>query len=129
MSDFPVYQSRRERREAEAKLVPVAIDQFPTTSNLNPSTPPEEIHSPQIIFEPVKPADFGSTTNLGAEPVSASIIISSVPDLESNQIIITESGGILRTGSIELPKIDPILEASRLSARVKKPMKQLRRIA
>lgn len=107
MSDAPVYMSRRERREAEARNI--SSVEVATTPNETSTFAPvaEETRAPEIFLEPVRPADFGSTSNLGAEPISASIIISSVPDLENNQIIISESGGILRTGSIELPKIDP----------------------
>lgn len=101
-----MYQSRRERREAE-KLVqaqssaPISF-QEPTMTGPSPT-----LREPDIFLEPVKSADFGSTSNLGAEPVTASIIIDRVPDLENNQIVITSSGAVITTGSIEIPNINP----------------------
>lgn len=104
MSDQPTYSSRRERREAE-KRAPSA----PAKNTFEESAfsrPTQKVPEPDIFLEPVKPADFGSTTNLGAEPITASIIIDQVPDLENQQIVITGTGAILKTGSIELPKLD-----------------------
>lgn len=106
MSDQTVYQSRRERREAE-KAREQTPAPSPTLEERPFSRPEPKIQQPDIFLEPVKPQDFTSTANLGAEPVTASIIINTVPDLESNQIVITESGGIIRTGSIEIPNVDP----------------------
>lgn len=101
-----MYQSRRERREAEKKgssapSAPVSFTE-PTMTAPNP-----EIKEPDIFLEPVKSADFGSTSNLGAEPVTASIIIDTVPDLDSSPIVIAGTGVVMTTGSIEVPQIDP----------------------
>lgn len=106
MSDSQIYQSRKERREAEKRgsinePTPISF-QEPTLTG-----PVSTISEPDIFLEPVKSADFGSTSNLGAEPVTASIIIENVPDLENNQIIIASTGTIMTTGSIEVPTIDP----------------------
>ena len=101
-----MYQSRRERREAEKKgssttTPPVSFAE-PTMTGPIPT-----IKEPDIFLEPVKSADFGSTSNLGAEPVTASIIIDTVPDLDSSSIVITGTGVVMTTGSIEVPQIDP----------------------
>jgi hypothetical protein len=107
MTEQPVFQSRRERREAEkrssntpASPPPKSLEE-PTLSMPASSTP-----SPDIFLEPVKAADFGSTSNLGTEPITASIIMDKVPDLDSQPIVITGTGAILKTGSIELPRVD-----------------------
>jgi hypothetical protein len=65
------------------------------------------IKQPDIFLEPVKSANFDSTSNLGAEPVTASIIINIVPDLENSPIVISGTGAVMTTGSIEVPQIDP----------------------
>jgi hypothetical protein len=101
-----MYQSRKERREAEKKgssptSNPVSFAE-PTMTSPTPT-----IKEPDIFLEPVKSADFGSTSNLGAEPVTASIIINTVPDLENSPIVISGTGAIMTTGSIEVPQIDP----------------------
>lgn len=111
MSDAQVFQSRRERREAEKHATQKrGMDSASTPLGLQEPTltgPVSTLAEPDIFLEPVKSADFGSTTNLGAEPVTASIIIESVPDLENNQIIIATTGAVMTTGSIEVPPIDP----------------------
>ena len=67
----------------------------------------EELGSNRETFlEPTGPLSFESATNLGTEPISASIVINHVPDLENNVMVIPETGDFLRTGSIELPKLD-----------------------
>jgi hypothetical protein len=101
-----MYQSRRERREAEKKgssptSNPVSFEE-PTMTAPTPT-----IKEPDIFLEPVKSADFGSTSNLGAEPVTASIIINTVPDLENSPIVLSGTGVVMTTGSIEVPQIDP----------------------
>lgn len=106
MSDQTVYQSRRERREAERSKDQMASS-APIVEERPFSRPTPQISTPDIFLEPVRSTDFASTTNLGAEPVTASIIINTVPDLDSNQIVITGSGGVIRTGSIEVPSVDP----------------------
>ena len=106
MSDSTTYQSRRERREAEKKgsSAPAAPVSFAEPTMTGPNS---TIKEPDIFLEPVKSADFGSTSNLGAEPVTASIIIDTVPDLDSSPIVITGTGVVMTTGSIEVPQIDP----------------------
>lgn len=105
MSDTPVFQSRRQRREAE-KMSAAEVSATPV-SFVEPTMtgPIATVPEPDIFLEPVRGTDFGSTSNLGAEPVTASIIIDRVPDLENNQIVITGTGQVMTTGSIEVPKI------------------------
>ena len=106
MSDSTIYQSRKERREAEKKGSAVAAN---PVSFVEPTMtgPSQTLRDPDIFLEPVKSADFGSTSNLGAEPVTASIIIDTVPDLENSPIVISGTGVVMTTGSIEVPQIDP----------------------
>ena len=88
MSDSTVYQTRKERREAEKRgsSSPAAPISFAEPTMTGPSPTLKE---PDIFLEPVKSADFGSTSNLGAEPLTASIIIDTVPDLENSPIVIS----------------------------------------
>jgi hypothetical protein len=65
------------------------------------------IETPDIFLEPVKSADFGSTSNLGAEPVTASIILDRVPDLHNNQVVISGTGVVMTTGSITVSEASP----------------------
>ena len=106
MSDSTMYQSRRQRREAEklsasAPSAPVSFVE-PTMTG-----PIPVIETPDIFLEPVKSADFGSTSNLGAEPVTASIILDRVPDLHNNQVVISGTGVVMTTGSITVSEASP----------------------
>jgi hypothetical protein len=106
MSDSTMYQSRRERREAEkvnasAPSNPVSFVE-PTMTGPIPT-----VNTPDIFLEPVKSADFGSTSNLGAEPVTASIILDKVPDLDNNRVVITGTGAVMTTGSITISQANP----------------------
>jgi hypothetical protein len=116
-----VFLSRRERREAERKGEISAVPTQQLSESPLESSPSPEIEAPAELIEysvdetmkqvpqPVEPAFDGglsSAFNLGAEPVTNSIVIDKVPDI-NDQILITETGGLIITGSIELPKIDP----------------------
>ena len=101
-----MYQSRRERREAEKKGSSPASNPV-SFAEPTMTAPTPTIKEPDIFLEPVKSADFGSTSNLGAEPVTASIIINTVPDLENSPIVLSGTGVVMTTGSIEVPQIDP----------------------
>jgi hypothetical protein len=106
MSDSTMYQSRKERREAEKKeSLPISNPGSFAEPAMTARTP--TIKQPYIFLEPVKSANFDSTSNLGAEPVTASIIINIVPDLENSPIVISGTGAVMTTGSIEVPQIDP----------------------
>jgi len=106
MTDSTMYQSRRERREAEkaGAATPSAPVSFvePTMTGPIPT-----VNTPDIFLEPVKSADFGSTSNLGAEPVTASIIIDKVPELDNNRIVISGTGAVMTTGSITIAQPNP----------------------
>jgi hypothetical protein len=106
MSDSTMYQSRKERREAEKKGS-LAISNLGSFVEPAMTTRTPTIKQPDIFLEPVKSANFDSTSNLGAEPVTASIIINTVPDLENSPIVISGTGAVMTTGSIEVPQIDP----------------------
>jgi hypothetical protein len=107
MSETPVFQSRRQRREAEKRGAVSQSKSQPIFEVSTMTSPSPTTEQPDIFLEPVRPADFGSTSNLGAEPVTASIIIDRVPDLENNQIVITGTGAVITTGSIEIPTVNP----------------------
>lgn len=101
-----IYQSRRERREAEKSgatkaRAPISFVE-PTMTGPVPT-----LNTPDIFLEPVKSADFGSTSNLGAEPVTASIIMDRLPELDSNQIVISGTGAVMTTGSITISQANP----------------------
>lgn len=106
MSDSTIYRSRRERREAEKSnsatpSTPVSFVE-PTMTGSIPT-----VNTPDIFLEPVKSADFGSTSNLGAEPVTASIIMDKLPELENNRVVITGTGAVMTTGSITISQPNP----------------------
>jgi hypothetical protein len=116
--------------EAESEKIPSTPETSPATSAYSPTLPatpvvdnsgfeiqqsmpdsyrrqdPAAVLSRESFLEPASPLSFESATNLGTEPVSASIVINHVPDLENNVMVIPETGDFLRTGSIELPKLD-----------------------
>lgn len=104
MSDSQVFQSRRERREAEKKGLAQPASSPVSFVEPTMTGPVSTVPEPDIFLEPVRGTDFGSTSNLGAEPVTASIIIDRLPELENNQIVITGTGQVMTTGSIEVPK-------------------------
>jgi hypothetical protein len=106
MSDSSIYQSRRERREAEKLNTPAPSN---PVSFVEPTMtgPIPTVKAPDIFLEPVKSADFGSTSNLGAEPVTASIILDKVPELDNNRVVITGTGAVMTTGSITISQANP----------------------
>jgi hypothetical protein len=101
-----MYQSRRARREAEklSASVPSTPVSFvePTMTGPIPT-----VNAPDIFLEPVKSADFGSTSNLGAEPVTASIIMDKIPEPDNNRIVISGTGAVMTTGSITISQPNP----------------------
>ena len=70
------------------------------------------LNTPDIYLEPVKSADFGSTSNLGAEPVTASIIMDKLPELDNNRVVITGTGAVMTTGSITISQANPTTGSS-----------------
>lgn len=101
-----MYRSRRERREAEKSITASPGNQVdfaePTMTGPTPI-----VNTPDIFLEPVKSANFGSTSNLGAEPITASVIMNTIPDLDSNRIVITGTGAVMTTGSITISEASP----------------------
>jgi len=106
MSDPTMYQSRRERREAEKRS---AVSPSTPISFVEPTMtgPIPTVNTPDIYLEPVKSADFGSTSNLGAEPVTASIIMDRLPEFDNNRVVITGTGAVMTTGSITISQANP----------------------
>ena len=111
MSDSTMYKSRRERREAEKQS---AANSSTTVSFVEPTMtgPIPTLNTPDIYLEPVKSADFGSTSNLGAEPVTASIIMDKLPELDNNRVVITGTGAVMTTGSITISQANPTTGSS-----------------
>jgi hypothetical protein len=107
MSETPVFQSRRQRREAEKREVPTASRNQSIFEESTMTSSRRAVNEPEIFLEPVRPANFGSTSNLGTEPVTASIILDRVPGFESNPIVLTGPGETVTTGSIEIPTAHP----------------------
>jgi hypothetical protein len=101
-----MYRSRRERREAE-KLNASAVSNPVSFVEPTMTGPIPTVKAPDIFLEPVKSADFGSTSNLGAEPVTASIILDKVPELDNNRVVITGTGAVMTTGSITISQANP----------------------
>lgn len=106
MSDSTMYQSRRERREAEKASTansnkPVSFVE-PTMTGPIPT-----LNTPDIYLEPVKTADFGSTSNLGAEPVTASIIMDKLPEFDNDRVVLSGTGAVMTTGSITVSQANP----------------------
>lgn len=111
MSDSTMYKSRRERREAEKQS---AANSSTPVSFVEPTMtgPIPTLNTPDIYLEPVKSADFGSTSNLGAEPVTASIIMDKLPELDNNRVVITGTGAVMTTGSITISQANPTTGSS-----------------
>lgn len=106
MSDSTMYQSRRERREAEKAS---AANSSTPVSFVEPTMtgPIPTLNTPDIYLEPVKSADFGSTSNLGAEPVTASIIMDKLPEFDNERVVISGTGAVMTTGSITVSQANP----------------------
>ena len=111
MSDSTMYKSRRERSEAEKQS---AANSSTPVSFVEPTMtgPIPTLNTPDIYLEPVKSADFGSTSNLGAEPVTASIIMDKLPELDNNRVVITGTGAVMTTGSITISQANPTTGSS-----------------
>jgi hypothetical protein len=106
-SEPQVAKSRRELRELENLKESAPAERAPlfTEHTLTGSVPVAA--TPDIFLEPVTGSNFGSTANLGIEPVTASIILDSVPDMLGGSIVLSGSGPAVTTGSIQIPAVDP----------------------
>jgi hypothetical protein len=106
-SEPQVAKSRRELRDLENLKDSASTDRAPLFDDHTLTGSVPEVELPDIFLEPVTGSNFGSTANLGIEPVTASIILNSVPDLLGGSIVLSGSGPAVTTGSIQLPTVDP----------------------
>jgi hypothetical protein len=106
-SEPQVAKSRRELRDLENLKDSASTDRAPLFDDHTLTGSVPEVELPDIFLEPVTGSNFGSTANLGIEPVTASIILDSVPDMLGGSIVLSGSGPAVTTGSIQLPTVDP----------------------
>jgi hypothetical protein len=106
-SEPQVARSRRERRDLENLKDSAATEKAPLFDDHTLTGSVPEVPTPDIFLEPVTGSNFGSTANLGIEPVTASIILDSVPDMLGGSIVLSGSGQTVTTGSIQIPSVDP----------------------
>ena len=102
-----VAKSRRELRGLNDPKESAATDKAPLFDDHTLTGSVPVIATPDIFLEPVTGSNFGSTANLGIEPVTASIILDKVPDMLSGSIVLSGSGPAVTTGSIQIPTVDP----------------------
>lgn len=102
-----VAKSRRELRGLNDLKESAATDRPPLFDDHTLTGSVPVVSAPDIFLEPVTGSNFGSTANLGIEPVTASIILDKVPDLLGGSIVLSGSGPVATTGSIQLPNVDP----------------------
>jgi hypothetical protein len=105
-SEPQVARSRRELRDLENLKESAAADRAPLFDDHTLTGSVPEAPAPDIFLEPVTGSNFGSTANLGIEPVTASIILDSVPDMLGGSIVLSGSGPAVTTGSIQIPAVD-----------------------
>ena len=102
-----VLRSRRELRDLESLRQSTAVVKAPLFDDHTLTGPISQVSTPEIFLDPITDSNFGSSSNLGTEPVSASIILESVPDLLGGEILLSGPGVKVTTGSIQVPSIDP----------------------
>lgn len=102
-----VGKSRRELRDLESLRDSAPADRAPLFDDHTLTGSIPQVAAPDIFLEPVTGSNFGSTANLGIEPVTASIILDSVPDMLAGSIVLSGSGPVVTTGSIQFPTVDP----------------------
>ena len=106
-SEPQVAKSRRELRDLENLKDSAAPEKAPLFDDHTLTGSIPQVASPDIFLEPVTGSNFGSTANLGIEPVTASIILDKVPDMLGDSIVLSGSGPAVTTGSIQIPTVDP----------------------
>lgn len=110
------YAPKLEARSIISPEVTEVVDeavQLPLPSSSKPPAPNSE--NTNITFEPVLAESeeaitsqfpvFATSPNLSIEPQTASIIIDNFQPLDSVSIVISETGELLKTGSIQLPNL------------------------
>jgi hypothetical protein len=102
-----VARSRRELRDLANLKESATSDRAALFDDHTLTGAITEVATPDIFLEPVTGSNFGSTANLGIEPVTASIILDSVPDMLGGPIVLSGSGPAVTTGSIQVPMVDP----------------------
>jgi hypothetical protein len=100
-------KSRRELRGLNDLKESAATDRAPLFDDHTLTGSVPVIATPDIFLESVNGSNFGSTANLGIEPVTASIILDRVPDMLGGSIVLSGSGPAVTTGSIQRPNVDP----------------------
>ncbi len=109
ISAQPTYQPQPTLTSAQE------VSPAPATQSLAKTLAPAQPENPALnnitsgpitetFLEKVPELSLESITNLGTEPISASIVVHHVPDIENNVISIPGTGDFLRTGAIELPR-------------------------
>ena len=106
-SEPQVAKSRRELRDLKNLKDSAPAERAPLFGDHTLTGSVPEVVAPDIFLEPVTGSNFGSTANLGIEPVTASIILDRVPDMLGGSIVLSGSGPAVTTGSIQLPTVDP----------------------
>jgi len=106
-SEPQVARSRRELRGLNDLKESAATDRAPLFDDHTLTGSVPVIATPDIFLESVNGSNFGSTANLGIEPVTASIILDRVPDMLGGSIVLSGSGPAVTTGSIQRPNVDP----------------------
>jgi len=106
-SEPQVAKSRRELRDLENLKGSAPAGRAPLFGDHTLTGSVPVIATPDIFLEPVTGSNFGSTANLGIEPVTASIILDRVPDMLGGPLVLSGSGPAVTTGSIQIPTVDP----------------------
>jgi hypothetical protein len=106
-SEPQVARSRRELRGLNDLKDSASTDRSPLFDDHTLTGSVPVVATPDIFLEPVTGSNFGSTANLGIEPVTASIILDKAPDMLGGSIVLSGSGPTVTTGSIQIPTVDP----------------------
>jgi hypothetical protein len=111
-------ESEVSTQVTSVQVAPTSIPQIATTGVINPYAPkvqlpevkPLEREYEPVLAEAEEPITsqvplFAVSPNLNIEPQTASIIIDNFEPLDNISIAISETGEMLKTGSIELPNL------------------------
>lgn len=106
-SEPQVAKSRRELRDLEGLKDSAPFEKAPLFDDHTLTGSIPTVRAADIFLESVTGSNFGSTSNLGIEPVTASIILDRMPDMLGDSIVLSGSGPAVTTGSIQIPTVDP----------------------